>query len=238
MTEIYLYGTIGSLGWLERDGDNTAARIRDELAEAAGGDVRLHVNSPGGDVFEGEAIRALLKAHDGRVEVLVEGLAASAASVVAMGGDEVVMSAGSMMMVHDPWTYASGCAAELRRAADTLDKVKESIVAAYAGKTGIDRARISDMMTAETWMTAEEAVAEGFADSVDDGLAVAACAVPPAIRAMYRSVPEGAPACDASDNIRNRTDTPKAATGAGAASGRGGSPGRRPRLVSGKIVSY
>ena len=237
MRDLYLYGAIGHRGWLDiDDDDNTAGRIRDELAAAAGEDVRLHVNSPGGDVFEGEAIRAQLAAYQGRVVVVVEGLAASAASVAAMGGGEIVMSVGSMMMVHDPWTYASGDAAELRRAADVLDKTKEAIVSAYAAKTGLDRPLIAAMMEAETWMTAEEAVAEGFADSVDGGLAVAACAMGPAIRAMYRNVPDAAAICDAPAIIR--TDTPRAATGAGAAPGRGGSPSRRPRLVSGKIVSY
>lgn len=156
MNEILIYSDIGESWWGE---SITAATIKSQLQ----GDVTVRLNSPGGDVFEGFAIYNLLKQHDGKVTIHVDGLAASAASIIAMAGDEVHMPAASMMMIHDPWTMAVGGVDDMLKTAELLEKVKDAIIPAYTERTGLDADEISTMMTAETWMTGAEAAAKGFA---------------------------------------------------------------------------
>lgn len=156
----------------------TAKSVRDDLAKVAKSDrLLVHINSPGGNVFEGVSIRALLASHPGGVDVSVEGLAASAASFIATVGEQVTMAEGAMLMVHDPWTIAIGNAAEMQKAAETLDKIAESLVGAYARKSGKSAEEIRAVMRAETWMTADEAVKFGLADSKSD-VAAAAYVIP------------------------------------------------------------
>jgi ATP-dependent Clp protease, protease subunit len=156
--EIMLYGVIGSY-YDDLDGKKVVDAIK-----AMKGDISVRVNSPGGDVFDGIAIANALREHDGKVTVHVDALAASIASIIAMAGSEIVMCDGSFLMIHNPWTVAMGDASEFRKSAAILDKVAESMADIYAKKTGMERKDVFSLMDAETWFTAEEAVAAKFAD--------------------------------------------------------------------------
>lgn len=166
--EISIYDEIG--GW-----GISAKEFIDELkglGEVT--DITLRLNSPGGSVFEGMAIYNRLKQHKAGITVYVDGLAASMASVIAMAGDVVVMPANSMMMIHNPWTFAIGDADGLRDNADLLDKIKTTMLAAYSEKTGLSEDEISAIMDEETWLTGAEALEMGFADQVEESVDVAA----------------------------------------------------------------
>lgn len=171
--EILIYEEIG-LDWWTGEG-TTAKSFRADLAALpAAAALTVRINSPGGEVFDGFAIYQALKDWAGEVTVHVDGVAASIASVIAMAGQRVVMAGPAMLMIHDPWGYAVGNAAELRKQADVMDKVATSIASAYVERTGRAEADIRAEMSAETWFTADEAVALGFADEVDRGAAVQA----------------------------------------------------------------
>ena len=158
-----LNGTIAEESWF--DDDVTPALFRDEL-ESGEGDVTVWINSPGGDCIAAAQIYNMLSAYKGKVTVKIDGIAASAASVIAMAGDTVYMSPVSMMMIHNPSTIAFGDHAEMQKAIDMLAEVKESIINAYVLKTGQSRAKLSHLMDAETWMDANKAVELGFADDI------------------------------------------------------------------------
>lgn len=140
--------------------------FKEELSEFKGRDITVWIDSYGGSVFAGASIYNALKEHDGKITVKVDGKAMSAASVIAMAGDEVLMSPVALMMIHNPLTGVYGDMHDLRKVADVLDEVKESIINAYVNKTGRSRDDISAMMDDETWMSANVAVKEGFADGV------------------------------------------------------------------------
>ena len=144
----------------------TADDLARFLAAAGGQPVEVVVNSPGGDAYEGSAMLAEMQRYPGRVTVLIEGIAASAASLVAMGGDEILIDAAAVLMIHNPATLTIGTAADLRASADTLDKLAGIYAAAYAARSGNRTVDVLGWMHSETWMTAEEAVALGFADRV------------------------------------------------------------------------
>lgn len=147
-------------------GDEVTPKLfRDEL-ESGEGDVTVWINSPGGDVFAAGEIYTMLREYAGAVTVKIASIAASAASVVAMAGDTVLMSPTAMLMIHDPSTIAMGNARDMEKAAETLNEVKESIVNAYAAKTGLSRRKISELMENETWINAKKAVELGFADAI------------------------------------------------------------------------
>jgi ATP-dependent protease ClpP protease subunit len=181
--EIFLYDAIGSSFW----GMIDAATVLPDLAKMAGRKVTLRISSPGGSVDEGRAIFNALKRHQGGVNVVVDSSAYSIASYIAMAGERVVMAKNAMMMVHNPWTMAMGSAAELRKTADVLDKYRDSILDAYTERTGKDRKKIVAILDAETWYTAQEAVAAGFATEVGDIIVDA----PSFAKAMYGSKPDG-----------------------------------------------
>ena len=143
----------------------TPAAFRDEL-DAEEGDVTVWINSPGGNVFAAAEIYTMLKDHKGKITVKIDAIAASAASVIAMAGDTVLMSPVSMLMIHDPMTIAMGNAQDMEKAITTLNEVKESIINAYVRKTGMSRNRVSKMMSDETWLNAKKAVELGFADEI------------------------------------------------------------------------
>ena len=143
----------------------TPSAFRDEL-EAEEGDVTVWINSPGGNVFAAAQIYTMLCEHKGAVTVKIDAIAASAASVIAMAGDRVQMSPVAMLMIHDPSTIAFGNAKDMEKAISTLNEVKESIINAYAKKTGLSRNKIAKLMSDETWMNAKKAVELGFADEV------------------------------------------------------------------------
>lgn len=136
--------------------------------------IKLAINSPGGSVFDALAMYNALRQHPANVEVTVLGVAASAASLVAMAGDTIVMPENAFMMIHNPLNFAYGNADELREMADVLDKIGASLVATYANRTGLPEAEIKALLDAETWLNAEEAVLKGFADELQPALKVAA----------------------------------------------------------------
>ena len=143
----------------------TPADFRSEL-EAEEGDVTVWINSPGGNVFAAAEIYTMLKAYEYPVTVKIASIAASAASVIAMAGDKVQMSPTALLMIHDPSTIAMGNAKAMEQAITTLNEVKESIINAYAAKSGLRRNKIADLMESETWMNAKKAVELGFADEI------------------------------------------------------------------------
>lgn len=160
---LHLDGAIAEDSWL---GDEvTPKQFKAELFSDEG-DITVWINSPGGDVFAAAQIYNMLMEYKGKVTVKIDGIAASAASVIAMAGGEVYMSPVSMLMIHNPMTVAIGDSAEMQRAISMLEEVKESIINAYELKSGLSRARISHLMDAETWLNARKAVDLKFADGI------------------------------------------------------------------------
>lgn len=156
---IYLYGAVGD-SWGECF---TAADVALALAEHGVGDVTVRINSGGGIAFDGMAIYSLLKAHPGKVTIAIDGIAASAASLIAMAGDVREMRTGAMMMIHDPSGITIGPADVHEEAAARLHKIAENYAEVYAGVSGKPAKEVRDMMLATTWMSADEAVESGFA---------------------------------------------------------------------------
>ena len=160
---LFLNGTIAEESWF--DDDVTPELFRDEL-NAGTGNITVWINSPGGDCVAAAQIYNMLMDYKGDVTVKIDGIAASAASVIAMAGTKVLMSPVSMMMIHNPATIAFGDKTEMNKAIEMLDAVKDSIMNAYEIKTGMSRAKISHLMDAETWMDAHKAMEMGFADEI------------------------------------------------------------------------
>lgn len=160
---LFLNGTIAEESWF--DDDVTPQLFKAELMSGSG-DITVWINSPGGDCVAAAQIYNMLMDYKGNVTVKIDGIAASAASVIAMAGTKVCVSPVSMMMIHNPATIAFGDTAEMQKAIAMLDEVKESIINAYEIKTGLSRAKLSHLMDAETWMDAHSAVEMGFADEV------------------------------------------------------------------------
>lgn len=158
-----LNGTIAEESWFEDD--VTPRMFRDEL-NAGTGDVVIWINSPGGDCVAASQIYTMLMDYKGHITVKIDGIAASAASVIAMAGTEVLMAPTSLLMIHNPLTVAIGDSEEMQKAIAMLDEVKESIINAYELKTGMSRAKLAHLMDAETWMNANKAIELGFADGV------------------------------------------------------------------------
>lgn len=165
MSDIYLYGGVGT--------DFDASTLRDKFAASKDNLVTVHINSYGGDVFEGVAISSLIRAERSKgrtVVVQIDGLAASAASYMGLTASDVVMCPGAMMMIHNPAAACFGNAEEMRKTARSLDQCRESIVRLYQWKTGLDSDGIRLSMDAETWLTAEEAVELSLCDRIDTSL--------------------------------------------------------------------
>lgn len=171
--EIYLYDVIGQDWW----GGITAKDFAEALKSAGDIDtIKLRVNSPGGDVFDGFAIYNQLARHSARVEVDVDGEAASIASIIIMAADEIRVADNAMIMIHDPWSFAVGSADALRDKAVLLDQVKGSLLRTYAARTGQTEDTLSEWMSAETWFDAAQAKQNGFADTVTEPVRMAASA--------------------------------------------------------------
>lgn len=160
---LYFDGYIAQDSWF--DDDITPKQFKSELTNSEG-DIIVWLNSPGGDVFATSQIYNMLKEYNGKVTVKIDGIAASAASVIAMAGNEILMSPVAMMMIHNPATVIFGEASDLQSGIDMLSEVKDSIINAYEQKTSLPRNKISKMMDAETWFSAQKAVELGFADKV------------------------------------------------------------------------
>ena len=158
-----LYGVIAEESWW---GDEITPQMFCDELDGGDGPVTVVINSPGGDCIAASQIYTMLVNYAGKVNVLVDGIAASAASVIAMAGDTVTMAPTAMMMIHDPMTMAFGSTSDMEQAIDVLNEVKESIVNAYELKTHLSRAKISHLMSDETWMNARKAIELGFADAM------------------------------------------------------------------------
>ena len=160
---LFLNGTIAEESWF--DDEVTPALFKEEL-NSGEGDITVWINSPGGDCIAAAQIYNMLMNYKGNVTVKIDGIAASAASVIAMAGNKVIVSPVSMIMIHNPATIAAGDTSEMQKAIAMLDEVKESIINAYEIKTGLSRAKLSHLMDAETWMDANSAIEMGFADEI------------------------------------------------------------------------
>lgn len=188
--EIWIYEQIGEDFW--SGGGVTAKQFQKELSEIRSSQIDLHINSPGGEVFDGLTIYNLIKQHPANVTTYIDGLAASIASVIALAGDQVIMAENALYMVHNPWGVAIGDSSEMRKMADRLDKVGGSIATAYTSKSGKGEDEITALMNAETWMTAQEAFDFGFIDEIAAEMDMAACVkfVPAMQKAKFKNIPE------------------------------------------------
>ena len=163
VSELIFNGPISEDTWF---GDEiTPAMFRNELAKVSG-DLTVWLNSPGGDVFAASQIYTMLRNHKGKVTVKIDGIAASAASVVAMAGDETLIAPTGMLMIHNPSTVAFGNKEAMQKAIELLDEVKESIINAYEEKSGLSRSKIARMMDEETWLNAKKAQSLGLVDGI------------------------------------------------------------------------
>ncbi|MFZ4597814.1 MAG: head maturation protease, ClpP-related [Terrimicrobiaceae bacterium] len=182
-TEISIFDEIGYYGV-------SAKQFVDDLKNVpAGNSILLKIHSPGGEVFDGNVIFNALKRHAGGVVVQIEGLCASMASIIALAGAPVRMAANGFFMIHNPWGMAVGDAAEMRDQASLLEKIKQNMVSAYAAKSKKDEVMIEEWMDAETWFTAEQALAVGFVDEITDALPIAASANKFSRIAKFRNAP-------------------------------------------------
>lgn len=162
MNELYIYGAIGD--WF----DELDAKSVTEQIKNMDGDITVYLNSPGGNAFDGISIMNALKNHKGRTKIVVDGLAASAASILAIGAaDELVMNEGAMLMIHEAWALSMGNADELRKTADSLEKMSENIANIYANHSTKSVEEIKTAMKNETWFTAQEAKDFGFDVTID-----------------------------------------------------------------------
>lgn len=158
-----LYGTIAETSWF--DDDVTPKMFHDELF-AGSGPVTIWLNSPGGDCIAASQIYTMLMDYKDDVTIKIDGIAASAASVIAMAGTKVLMAPTALIMIHNPMTMAYGSHADMEKAIEMLSEVKESIINAYEIKTGLSRTKLSHLMDEETWMNANKAIELGFADDI------------------------------------------------------------------------
>jgi ATP-dependent Clp protease, protease subunit len=164
--DLYLYGSIGS-GWYS---DISAKNVKDKLSQIDADTINIHINSPGGDVFDSITIHNLLKNHKASIVIHIDGLAASGASVIAMAADKIIMPKNAMMMIHNAWTFAAGNAKALRKVADDLEKIDTAVTESYMGRFVGERAELERLLSDETFLTAEECNAFGFCDEIADEL--------------------------------------------------------------------
>lgn len=167
IAELYLYGYIRQASWWDDEDDVISAkRVMNALKNLKGKEINVHINSGGGDVFESIAISNLLKQHDKDINIYIDGLAGSGASVIAMAGKKIYMPSNTMMMIHKAWTWTAGNADDLRKVADNLDKIDSSVNASYKERfVGTDE-ELSELIKEESWLTAEECLAFGFCDEI------------------------------------------------------------------------
>ena len=167
VADVYLFNDIGTFGV-------TAQNFIDEIKEYEDTELNIHINSLGGEVFEGMAIYSIIQRRKAKTTVYIEGIAASIASVIALAADEVIMSENSLLMIHNAWGGTQGEAKDMRKQAEILDKITNEIAEVYVKKSGIPYNEVIRMMDEETWLTAEEAVALGLVDSISEPIKVAA----------------------------------------------------------------
>lgn len=195
--EILIYEDIGD-GWF---GGLSAKRFADELKGLKAIDaIDVRINSYGGEVFDGVAIYNSLVNHGAKITTHVDGIAASIASVIAMAGSEIHIAENAWMMIHDPWGVAMGNASEMRKQADLLDSLRDTLVNTYTQHATIDKTAIAELMAAETWLSAADAHAKGFATHISQAQKAAAAALDPARLARFRNPPATASAKPAAIN--------------------------------------
>lgn len=186
--EVYIYGDIVPYKW--DDTDTTAKSFKDDLDSL--GDIEtlnIYINSPGGEVFNGQAIYTILKRHKAKKNVYIDGLAASIASVIAMAGDAIFVPKNAMMMIHRPWTFAIGNMDDMLEAAASLEKIGKSIKATYMERFTGGEEKFDELYNAETWLTADECLEYGLCDEITEEKQIAAC-VDSEILARYKNVPD------------------------------------------------
>lgn len=218
MKDINVYGPIGD-AW--SDDAVRASDFANALKDADGDDVTIHINSGGGDVFDANTMAETLRAYKGRSIASIEGLAASAASYFALTADEVVINPSALVMIHNPYCRACGDADDMRKTADMLDKVRGTISGQYARKTGKEASEIEELMDAETWFTADDAIEFGLADRMSDAEPVAAC-VDASIMKGFKHAPKTLTsnedaAGEPGQTIEKNASAPKAGAAEGAA---------------------
>lgn len=204
-----IYDEIGFWGVQAKDFMTSLGKVQSKV-------LNVEINSPGGDVFAALAIYNGLRASGKEIVVKVMGVAASAASLIAMAGDKIQMPKNTFMMVHNPWTFAMGNADDLREQADTLDKIGSSLKATYAARTGLDDKELDAILATDTWLTADEALAKGFATEVVDEVKanakfdMARADLPEQVKALFTPKPEDAPEDDTpdADDSSVSNDTP------------------------------
>lgn len=164
--ELFLYGPVfsGKDWWYDEDEYICPQNVASALKEADGKDIVVRINTNGGDVFAGISIYNMLKDYKGKITVKVDGIAASAGSVIAMAADELKMGVGAMLMIHNAWTFTYGNADELRKAADDLDKISDSITEIYMTRFKGEKDELKSLLDAESYLTSEESIALGLAD--------------------------------------------------------------------------
>lgn len=188
--EIWIYEVIGKDFWT---GDGvTAKSFQKELSELKASQIDLHINSPGGEVFDGIAIYNLLKQHPAEITTYIDGIAASIASVIALAGDKVYMAENAQYMLHNPFGLVMGDSADMRKMADVLDKIRGSMANTYMTKSGKTEQDINALMDSESWLNAQEALDAGFVDEITDKMDMAACAkfVPVMAEVGFKRIPK------------------------------------------------
>jgi ATP-dependent Clp protease, protease subunit len=201
--EIWIYEEIGEDFWT--GSGITAKEFQKELSGIKSSQIDLHINSPGGLVFDGITIHNLLKQHPANVTTYIDGLAASIASVIALSGDRVVMAENALFMIHKASGMVFGNSDDMRDFAEKLDKVNGSIATTYMSKTGKEENEINEMMKAETWFTAKDALEYGFVDEISGEADMTACVkfVPTMQKAKFQHIPDGIIAKKEKPNARD-----------------------------------
>jgi len=188
--EIWIYEFIGKDYWT---GEGlTAKDFQEDLSKIKSSQIDLHINSPGGDVFDGNTIYNLLKQHPANVTTYIDGLAASIASVIALAGDKVLMAENALFMVHQPWAFTVGNEEDHEKQIEILRQVGGSLAKTYMSKTNKTEDEIKEMMKSETWLSSDQAIEAGFADEISGQIDIAACAkfVPKMVKSGFKNIPE------------------------------------------------
>jgi ATP-dependent Clp protease protease subunit len=200
--ELYIYGDIVAYKW--DDSDITAKSFKEDLD--AMGDIdtlNIYINSPGGNVFQGQAIYSILKRHKAYKNVYVDGIAASIASVIAMAGDAIFVPKNGMMMIHRPWTIAIGNMDDMLAAAESLEKIGISIKATYMERFKESEDKLQELLDAETWLTADECLEYGLCDEVTGEKQIAA-SLNSEVLSKYRNVPDFLKSAVGGDDLEER----------------------------------
>ncbi|MDZ5609750.1 Clp protease ClpP [Bacillus pseudomycoides] len=190
--DIFIYGEITKYAW-EEYGEVSSITFKNELDELGDGieTINLYINSPGGSVFETMAIIAMLQRHPAKVISYIDGIGASCASVLPMISDKIIMYANSMLMVHNAWTYAIGNAEQLRKAAEDIERINQSMVQYYLNRAGdkLDADTLKQLLDEETWLSAEQAIEYGLCDEIIPANNAAACLDEKWMK-QYKNVPQ------------------------------------------------